>query len=159
MREVYDQPPGESSRVSWSDAFELSVAGFLLSPSEFLEGLKTVHQNLHSPYAVKGRAKKETKTAEDSRPRSMIYGSNVSIGDRKVLDIISQSDCDIVADAVCTGSKFWRKDVSATGRPLRALAERYLTNVSCPFMMDTGKRISYVAKVARDKGVNGLDLL
>ena len=156
MRELYDRPTKGSPEISWSDAFEISQAGFLLDPHVFLAELRKIHGVLQSAGTTEERAEREAKAANENKIRLMIYGSHVALGDRKVLEIIKGAGGDIVADALCTGSKFWRKDVSASGNPIKALAERYISNINCPFMMDMGRRISYVTKVARENGANGL---
>jgi len=127
-----------------------------LDPSEFLEELQRIYSRLRSSNTLRAMAGREAGAEERHEPRLMVYGSLVSLGDRKVLDIIEQAGGDIVADATCTGLRLWRKDVSESDRPLSALAERYLTNVSCPYMMDMGMRVSYVTKVARENQVDGL---
>jgi benzoyl-CoA reductase/2-hydroxyglutaryl-CoA dehydratase subunit BcrC/BadD/HgdB len=156
MREIYEPSADGSPKIGWSDAFEISEMGFLLPPSEFLAEIQRIHERLHSTGTAKEKAERGARPADGNKPRLMIYGSNVCLGDRKVIDIIERAGGNIVADAVCTGSKFWRKDVSTGGNPVKALAERYISNINCPFMMDMGRRISYVAKVARENRVDGL---
>ena len=78
------------------------------------------------------------------------------------MDIVKQSGGNIVADTVCTGSMFARKDVTVfgiMGNPIDALAERYLYNVPCSCMTDLDKRLSRIAKIARDYHVDGGYLL
>jgi benzoyl-CoA reductase/2-hydroxyglutaryl-CoA dehydratase subunit BcrC/BadD/HgdB len=156
MRELYDRPKGRSPEIGWSDAFEISQMGFLLDPQEFLAELQRIHETYQLTDAFERGAEKEGGVDSEGRVRLMIYGSHVALGDRKVMEIIDGAGGDVVADALCTGSKFWRKDVSTSGNPIRALAERYISNINCPFMMDMNRRISYVTKVAREYGVKGL---
>jgi benzoyl-CoA reductase/2-hydroxyglutaryl-CoA dehydratase subunit BcrC/BadD/HgdB len=156
MRELYDSPSSGSPGISWSDVFQISQTGLLLDPSEFLEELKGIHKVSQPSRVLATRGERRAGSEGEDEPRLILYGSLISLGDRKVIDIIEQAGGDIVADAICTGSKFWRKDVSTSDRPISALAERYLTNVSCPYMMDMGMRVSYVTKVVRENQADGL---
>jgi benzoyl-CoA reductase/2-hydroxyglutaryl-CoA dehydratase subunit BcrC/BadD/HgdB len=96
---------------------------------------------------------------DDKRPRLMIVGSLVGIGDEKVLDIIEQAGGNIVADSICTGSMFMRKKVPTfgiLGKPIDILAERYLYNVPCPFMIDKSRKLSRIVKIAKEYRVHGI---
>jgi benzoyl-CoA reductase/2-hydroxyglutaryl-CoA dehydratase subunit BcrC/BadD/HgdB len=89
----------------------------------------------------------------------MIAGSIIGTGDTKLLEIIDHAGGNIVADAVCTGSMFARKNVTVfgiMGSPIEALAERYLYNIPCPCMTDIDKRLGRMLKIARDYRVDGL---
>lgn len=151
MRELYSLCRDGGYDVSWGDVFRISQTGFLLDPVDFLAELKRIRERLGKKQDVNSTAERS-----DTKRRLMFYGSIMSMDDRKTIDIVEKAGGEIVADAVCTGSRFWRKDVSLSDPPIAALAERYLLNLPCPFMMDLGMRLEYVAKVARENKVNGL---
>lgn len=151
MRELYSLCRDGGYDVSWGDVFRISQTGFLLDPVDFLAELKRIRERLGKKQDVNSTAERS-----DTKRRLMFYGSIMSMDDRKTIDIVEKAGGEIVADAVCTGSRFWRKDVSLSDPPIAVLAERYLLNLPCPFMMDLGMRLEYVAKVARENKVNGL---
>ena len=146
----YDYPREYSTPVDWYAVLRITQAGYLIDRRDYLTELKAIRLELASKKAVETR---------DHRPRLMIAGSIIGIGDHKVLDIVAAADGNIVADSVCTGSMFARKNVTIygiMGSPIDALAERYLYNVPCPCMTDLDKRINRLAKIARDYRVAGL---
>jgi benzoyl-CoA reductase/2-hydroxyglutaryl-CoA dehydratase subunit BcrC/BadD/HgdB len=148
---LYEYPQSKQPPIEWRDVLDITHAGFLMERSDFLKELGKIDQDLKKNNIEEKRL--------DTRPRIMIAGSIVGIGDHKVLDIIKQAGANIVADSTCTGSMFSRKRVSMSGiigSPIDGLAERYLYNVPCPFMTDLPKRLNRVIRIARDYSVQGL---
>jgi len=148
---LFEYPKSESSPIEWRDVLKIAHAGFVIDRSDYLQELKKIDKDLQQ------RIKQET--GRDRRSRLMIAGSIIGIGDYKVLDIIKQAGGNIVADSVCTGSMFSRKNVTVfgiLGNPIDALAERYLYNVPCPCMIDLPKRLNRIEKIAQDFRVHGL---
>jgi benzoyl-CoA reductase/2-hydroxyglutaryl-CoA dehydratase subunit BcrC/BadD/HgdB len=146
----YDYPREYSTPIDWYAVLRITQAGYLIDRRDYLAELKTIESEL---------TRMKTVEHKDNRPRLMIAGSIIGIGDYKVLDIIGASGGNIVADSVCTGSMFARKNVTIfgiMGSPIDALAERYLYNLPCPCMTDLDKRINRLAKIARDYRVAGL---
>lgn len=148
---LYEYPQDKQSPIEWRDVLDITHSGFLIERTDFLHELENIVKDL--------RNKKSKGGSPDTRPRLMIGGSIISIGDHKVLDIIKQAGANIVADSTCTGSMFSRKRVSISGiigNPIDALAERYLYNIPCPFMTDLPKRLNRVIRIARDYEIQGL---
>ena len=148
MRRLYDYLKEESSSISWRDVFQISHAGFLVDRPEFLKETTRIVGELKTPPRV------EKKT--DTRTRIMLYGSVMALEDTKVLDLVERARAKIVADALCTGSRFWRKDVSLDGPLMEGLVERYLHNTPCPNMTDTAMRLNYVIAGARGSHAQGM---
>jgi benzoyl-CoA reductase/2-hydroxyglutaryl-CoA dehydratase subunit BcrC/BadD/HgdB len=146
----YDYPREYPTPISWYEVLRITQAGYLIDRHDYLNELKTIDSEL---------GVKKTIGTKDSRPRLMIAGSIIGIGDHKVLDIVETVGGNIVADSVCTGSMFARKNVTIygiAGSPIDALAERYLYNLPCPCMTDLNKRLNRLAKIGRDYQVAGL---
>lgn len=151
VRGLYESLKSDAPPISWEDTLRISHAGFILDRSEYLREVRKINRELQ----VKAREEK----GETKGPRLMIYGSMMAIGDHKVLDIIRQAGGNIVADAFCSGSRFWRKDVAVglwTRDPIEALAERYLYNIPCPHTTDLAARLDHVTTVAREYRAKGL---
>jgi benzoyl-CoA reductase/2-hydroxyglutaryl-CoA dehydratase subunit BcrC/BadD/HgdB len=151
LRTLFEYPRDYSSPIEWYDVLQIAHAGFLMNRSDYLKELIKIENEL--------RKRSSQVKSRDVRPRLMICGSILAIGDNKVLDIVKQAGGNIVADGVCTGSLLSRKNVTVygiRGDPIDALAERYLYNIPCPFMTDTEKRINRITKIAIDYKVSGL---
>lgn len=151
VRELYEYQKSDTPPISWEDTLRISHAGFILDRPEYLREVRKINREL------KVKARKEKRETEG--PRLMIYGSMMAVGDHKVLGIIRQAGGNIVADALCSSSRFWRKDVAAglwTRDPIEALAERYLYNIPCPCTTDLAARLDHVTTVAREYRVEGL---
>jgi len=148
---LYEYPRNMQPPIDWRDVLNITHSGFLVERTDFLHELEMIIKDLQK--------NKSEKKPPDTRPRLMIGGSIIGIGDHKVLDIIKQAGANVVADSTCTGSMFSRKRVSLPGiigNPIDGLAERYLYNIPCPFMTDLPKRLNRIIRIARDYSVQGL---
>jgi len=148
---LYEYPRNMQPPIDWRDVLNITHSGFLVERTDFLHELEMIIKDLQK--------NKSEKKPPDTRPRLMIGGSIIGIGDHKVLDIIKQAGANVVADSTCTGSMFSRKRVSLPGiigNPIDGLAERYLYNIPCPFMTDLPKRLNRIIRIARDYSVRGL---
>jgi benzoyl-CoA reductase/2-hydroxyglutaryl-CoA dehydratase subunit BcrC/BadD/HgdB len=149
---LYKYPMDGNSPVEWRQVLQITQAGVLMDRANFLKELEKITNDL--------RLIKQEDMRVDKRPRLMIAGSLIGIGDDKVLDIIERAGGNIVVDSVCTGSMFFRKKVPAyrgyLEQPIEALAKRYLYNVPCPFMTDITRRLNRIVNIAKDYRVHGL---
>jgi len=137
--------------IKWRQILQITQAGFLLDRSDYLKELEKIVNTL--------KAKASPEGTDDKRSRLMIIGSLIGIGDERILDVIDQAGGNVVADSVCTGSMFLRKKVPTFGilsKPVDTIAERYLYNVPCPFMIDKSRRLNRIVKTAKDYRVHGM---
>ncbi|MBS7622132.1 2-hydroxyacyl-CoA dehydratase [Candidatus Bathyarchaeota archaeon] len=148
MRRLYEYTTSEPPLISWREVFKISHAGFLLDRVQFLEEATRIVEALKSS--------RRTKAENGSKPRLVIYGSLMSFEDTKVLDLAENAGGKIVGDALCTGSRFWRKDVALDVPSIDGLVERYLHNIPCAYMTDTTMRLNYVVARARESRAQGL---
>ncbi len=148
MRRLYEYTVSEPPLISWREVFKISHAGFLLDRSQFLEEATRIVEAL--------KRSRRTEAENSLKPRLLVYGSLMSFEDTKVLDLTENAGGKIVGDALCTGSRFWRKDVALDAPPMNGLAERYLHNIPCAYMTDTTMRLNYVVARARESRAQGL---
>ncbi len=151
LRALYEYPQDEGSPIEWRQVFQISQAGLLMDRGDFLKELEKIDDEL--------RRRASEDIPPDTRPRLMIAGDIIGIGDDKAPDIISQAGGNIVADCLCTGSMFLRKRVPVfgfAGNPIDTLVEQHLYNVPCSFMTDLPRRLNRIVKMARDYRVHGL---
>ena len=148
---LYEYPREETTPIKWREVLNITQAGYLVDRGDFLSELTNIQ--------VQTSNSSRRLETDGSHPRLMISGSIIGIGDNKILDIIETAGGNIIADAVCTGSMFARKNVTIfgiMGNPIEAIAERYLYNIPCPCMTDLDKRLGRMVKIARDYRVNGV---
>jgi benzoyl-CoA reductase/2-hydroxyglutaryl-CoA dehydratase subunit BcrC/BadD/HgdB len=148
MRRLYDYLNIGSSQISWREIFRISHIGYLIDRAEFLNEITNILKQLRTMTSSIERNEKQI--------RLTLYGSILTLEDTKVLDIVEGSGGKIVADALCTGSRFWRKDVSVEGSLMDGLVDRYLFNIPCAHMMDFMMRLNYVIAAARESKSQGL---
>jgi len=148
MRRIYDYLNEDSSPISWRDVFRISHAGFVIDRAQFLREITKILEEL--------KVTPQTKKKLDRQTRLMLYGSVMAFEDTKVIDLVEMANAKIVADGLCTGSRFWRKDVSLDGPLMEGLVERYLHNIPCANMTDIMMRLNYVIAKARESNAQGL---
>lgn len=152
IRSLYEYLNIDPSPISWSEILKISHIGFLIDRVQFLNEVSRILGGL----TYKPETQKKIARARYGRPRLTLYGSVMTLEDTKVIDIVEKAGGQIVGDALCTGSRFWRKDV-ALDRPLMdALVDRYLYNIPCAHMTDIMMRLNYAIATARESEADGL---
>jgi bcr-type benzoyl-CoA reductase subunit C len=121
MRTV-DNPP-----ISGTQAFAAAVAGTVMERREYNRLLENLIDEL----------KGETG-AISGKKRLMVVGS-VS-DDISLVQLIEDCEALVVAENLCFGVRHETDEVSETGDPVKALAERYLADSVCPRMFGKYKR-------------------
>lgn len=73
------------------------------------------------------------------------------------LELIENCGCVIVADNICLGTRYFWDNVKTDGDPLQAIADRYLSHLSCPRMMgDFQRRLDYLLDVRKEYSIDGV---
>ena len=101
MGRLYDYPNQEPSLISWHDVFKISHAGFLVDRTQFLQEITRIARELKRSPGIDKKI--------DQRTKLMLYGSVMTFDDTKVIDLVDKAGAKLVADALCTGSRFWRR--------------------------------------------------
>ncbi len=151
LRRLYEYPMQEQPPVTWTDVLKITQAGYLLNRRDFLTELDNLQQEIDNV--------SETNLVIDPRPRLMITGSGIGIGEYELLDLVDEAGGNIVSDFMCTGSMLLRKRVPVFGpveHPFETLVERYLYNAPCPVMNDLSNRLDRMLVFARHFRVHGL---
>lgn len=87
--------------------------------------------------------------------RLMVVGSVMD--STRVLEFVEgQPGALVVADDLCTGSRYITGDVPTTGNPLAAIAGRYLSRVPCPTKHPIEPRLAHMLEVAARARVQGV---
>lgn len=92
-----------------------------------------------------------------SKPDDLrLFISGGCIEELEHLELIEDCGCVIVADNICLGTRHFLDDVGTEGNPLQAIAQRYLSHLSCPRMMgDFQRRLDYLLGVRKEYGIDG----
>ncbi|MDZ7839026.1 MAG: 2-hydroxyacyl-CoA dehydratase family protein [Actinomycetota bacterium] len=88
-------------------------------------------------------------------PRVMVVGN--FINEDKLWEILSELDCHMVYDDVCTLSRYFNHEVTNYRQnPVHALATSYLQKPSCMRMADLGLKLENLKKAIEDYRIQAL---
>lgn len=92
-----------------------------------------------------------------SRPEDLrLFISGGCIEEIEHLELIENCGSVIVADNICLGTRHFLDEVRTEGDPLTAIADRYLSHLSCPRMMgDFNRRFDYLLAIKDEYGIDG----
>jgi benzoyl-CoA reductase/2-hydroxyglutaryl-CoA dehydratase subunit BcrC/BadD/HgdB len=93
-----------------------------------------------------------------SKPDDMrLFISGGCIEELEHLELIEDCGCVIVADNTCLGTRHFLDEIGTEENPLKAIAQRYLSHLSCPRMMgDFQRRLDYLLTVKEEYGIDGV---
>lgn len=123
------------------DIFSVLKRGINAVPEKFGEYLTTL---MNQRDRVKG---------ESGAPTIMLWGGIVE--DEGIVKIIEDAGARVVADDLCSGSRYYDSKVEITGDPYLALAKRYLTRIPCSRMTNVTQRINNVIERIKNLAITG----
>jgi benzoyl-CoA reductase/2-hydroxyglutaryl-CoA dehydratase subunit BcrC/BadD/HgdB len=131
----------------------VTQVGFYDDPARFAEKVNALCDELE------GRVKNGQGAAPGEAKRIVLTGSPMAIPNWKLPRIVEQSGAVVVAEEICTGSRFFEnlvdENLGDLDAMIRALAQRYLkTNCAC-FTPNQG-RMDDIARLARDNQADGV---
>ncbi len=89
------------------------------------------------------------RKAGDAR-RVLVSGSVLE--DARALDLVEEAGGQVVADDLCTGSRWFAEDIAEDGDPWVALAERYMGRTPCPTRDSAEARSERLGELIRSSG-------
>ncbi|MBF8303667.1 MAG: hypothetical protein HW399_42 [Dehalococcoidia bacterium] len=146
LQDLDDKRRASSPAISGTDFMAAVLAATILPKEKYNTMLQQLLTELDS----------QPKSSLDSKPRLMVVGSELD--DTKFIELVEASGAVVVADEICTASKYYWNLVDTTGNPLQALAERYLTRPPCPRMRPSDKRLEYLKEMVENRQVDGVIL-
>jgi len=90
----------------------------------------------------------------DRKPRLMLSGSIHN--NSKFIKLIEDAGAVVVADELCSGTRYWWRDVNTDEPPVNALARRYLNIAPCGRMYPVSNRVNHVTSFIREYRVDGV---
>ncbi|MBU2608035.1 MAG: 2-hydroxyacyl-CoA dehydratase family protein, partial [Chloroflexi bacterium] len=152
MRELYELRKSDPPLISGVEMTKVLVAAMSLPVDECNTLLAGVIQKV-----------KERKNGPVRKSaRIIVIGAEVD--DAALMEIIEESDANVVIDDLCIGTKIYWADVEVTDNPIRSLAERYLLGIMCPrtYRKQKGtyqeyleERFGHIGRFIRDFKVGG----
>lgn len=136
LRQVYELRKPNPPLASGSEVLEIVLSSMMIPKDE--------HNKLLLEFLdeIEGRRDLASKGA-----RLLVSGS--VMGNSEVLRLIESVGGDVVADDLCTGSRYFWDLVEEDADPMMAIAERYLSKIPCPFMYSSQERLEHVREMAR----------
>lgn len=139
---------GPNPPISTADFVKLNHLSYLLDPEVIVEALESLYDEL---------AKKK-QGQNMGRPRLMVVGPAIALGDRKVFDLVEDAGASVVVENFCEGVRNYWTDIKINGDLLAALTERNIVKrPPCAFMRDSHRpSLDFILKLAKDFKVDGI---
>ncbi|MCJ7521285.1 MAG: 2-hydroxyacyl-CoA dehydratase family protein [Dehalococcoidia bacterium] len=135
-----DNPP-----ITGAETMEVLNASFRMPKELFNQYLKDLLIDLSN-----------SSHSYTSQARVMVTGSVVT--NPEFIESIETQGALVVADDICTGTRYWSDPVVLDGNSsaLPAISQRYLNNFPCARMFPSKARFDRIVKLARDFRVDGV---
>ena len=146
LQDLDDKRRASQPAISGADFMAAVLAAQILPKEKYNSMLKELLNELDA----------QPISTKDSKARLMVVGSELD--DPKFIELIEESGAVVVADELCTASKYYWNMVDTTGDPLQALASRYLTRPPCPRMRPSDQRLEYIKEMIENRQVDGVIL-
>jgi len=143
LKQVYELRKQKPPLVSGSEALEIVLSSMMTPKDE--------HNKLL--YSLLDEIEKREDLIKEG-VRLLVSGS--VMGSSKMLKLIESVGGCVVADDLCTGSRYFWNLVKENGEPMRAIAERYLCKIPCPFMYSSEERFKHVREIVKLFDVEGV---
>ncbi len=98
----------------------------------------------------------ERSDLPEEKVRLLVSGGEIDIVEP--IKIIEECGANVVADDLCTGSRYFWNIVEESNDPLKALTDRYLDQIPCPFTYQYQERFRHVMDMAKTFDVEGVIL-
>jgi benzoyl-CoA reductase/2-hydroxyglutaryl-CoA dehydratase subunit BcrC/BadD/HgdB len=98
--------------------------------------------------------KQKDQVLDSRKLPSIMLGGGI-VEDEGIIKIIEDAGARVVADDLCSGSRYYDAKVDVTNDPYLALAKRYLTRIPCSRMTNVTQRINNVIKRIKDCSISG----
>lgn len=144
LRKLYDLRKETCPRISGAEFVDVVLAGMSLPKGKYNLMLEELLRELEERPGIPAQGK----------VRVLLTGSELD--DSEYVRVIEESGAMVVADDLCTGSKYFWNLVDGDGDPLRAIARRYLTRPECPRMRPATNRLRHVAEMVESHRVQGV---
>jgi len=144
LKDLYMLRKRDNPPISGTDIIKILSAGITIPKEQFNELLELQLKHIA-----------EKKGDRDYKARIMLVGS--MLDEPEYIEIIENLGGLVVTDSLCVGTRYFWDFVDETLDPLDALANRYLSKISCPRMTDGhSKRADFVLNLIKEFNVDGV---
>ena len=145
LKEISLLRKSERVPISGKDFARLNHASFYADPATFLQLLRSLFEELRQ------------KEVPVKKPRILLTGSTLAMGDYKILDLVEQAGGAVVVEEFSEGIRPYWENVEANGDPLKALADAYfMRRVPPAFFRPSRERVDFVLHLAEEFKVDGI---
>jgi bzd-type benzoyl-CoA reductase N subunit len=143
LREIYDLKMKKPPLISGYEFMELALSGFVMPRDEHNKLLKQLLGSVG-----------DRSDFPDEGVRLLVSGSVMD--NSELVRLIESVGGNVVADDLCTGSRYFWNRVELNGNLLKAVARRYLSKVPSSFMFGREERFRHAVDLARRFDVDGV---
>ncbi|MBN1190912.1 MAG: 2-hydroxyacyl-CoA dehydratase [Dehalococcoidales bacterium] len=133
--------------ISGKEFIELSQLSLLTDRHALLDILRSVRENL-----------KSSEPERRVKPRLLLAGSTMALGDTKIVDLLEESGASVVMEEFSEGLRNYRNNVTSTGDPLKAMADCYFTGriPDAFFRGAAEERVKFLLDLMKDFKADGM---
>ncbi|TET64512.1 2-hydroxyacyl-CoA dehydratase [Candidatus Bathyarchaeota archaeon] len=143
LKSVYELRKRSPPLVSGSEALEIVLSSMMIPKDEHNKLLRALLE--------------EIKSREDLPKKGVrLLVSGSVMGNSELFRLIESVGGRVVADDLCTGSRYFWNLVRENGDFTMAIAERYLCKIPCPFMYSSEERFKHVREMVKLFDVEGV---
>jgi len=142
LKKVYDLRKKNPPFISGVEALEIVLSSMLTSKEEHNKLLEQLLSQIENRTDI-----------PKIGTRLLVTGSVMD--NTEVMKIIEDKGGNVVADDLCTGSRYFWDLTHPTADPLHAIADRYLDKIPCPFTVHSEDRFQHTLKMAKEYNVEG----
>jgi benzoyl-CoA reductase/2-hydroxyglutaryl-CoA dehydratase subunit BcrC/BadD/HgdB len=136
----------ERPLITGREFVKLNHASFIADKRLFIDVLESLLNEL-----------KKKPVSSPKKPRILLTGSTLAMGDYKVLEMAEEAGASIVIEEFAEGIRHYGENVHVNGDLMQSLADRYFRRRVPPAWFRPAKeRLDYLIKLARDFKVDGI---
>lgn len=145
LREIYQLKKSSPPVVSGAEVFSMVLSSTVYPKDE------------HNKLLTRTLAGLKRRKNRVGGKRLMVLGADLHYPG--IIAAIEGQGAVVVADELCTGSRYIWEDVKLGGDPWEAIARRYLGGINCPVKHPMEGRLSHIEKMLQEFAVEGVLLL
>lgn len=145
MRELYELRKNPDCSLKGTTVFKVIQASQRMSKKNFNEKLKGFIQDVK---------KQKGTTSRADEPRIMIVGS--LLPSAQLIEIVEEAGAVVVCDDLCSGSRYFDRNVEKGNDPIQALSARYLLKAPCARRKATELRLERGKELLESFHVDGI---
>lgn len=146
LNQLYQLRKEEPPLISGAEVMEILNAAVWIPREDFNDLLERLISEIEN----------RPQDSKLAYPRVLINGT--ILNDSGLIECIESAGAWVVADELCTGSRYWADEVPLADRNnvIKSLAQRYLASPLCPRSITDGKRWDDIKKQILDYKIDGV---